>query len=154
MVMLWVQKSPRGKKKSVIHLIMPEVFWTAWHWIRSFQSLNEVFCSTCRPLWRCLLSLILPPSLNLPVLLPWDRPGSDSGDATRSGGLLELLTRIIGKDELFSRHSAKACDRLRNGKPQRISLYRVRNLSHRGSSRQGVQPQGLSPLSPDNFPTL
>ncbi len=82
-----------------------------------------------------VLPVILPPSLNLPLLSLWDWAGSDGVN----GAHLEVGVAYMPhlRNELISRYSATACDRLGNLKPQRISLGRVWNLSHGGGSLQG-----------------
>lgn len=110
-----------------------------------FQSPSGAFCSTCRPLWRRVPSVILPPSLNLPMLLPWDKAGSDSGGVR--GRFVGTGVAYVTLSAKWIHLSATVSDRLRNRKSQRISLDRVWNLSHKeGLCRRGGQPQGLSPF--------
>lgn len=96
----------------------------------------------CVSVCVCLF-VILPPSLNLPLLLLWDWAGSD-GLNTACSGVRVAYMHYLG-NELISRYSETACDRLRNLKPQRISLSRVWNLSHGGGSLQGKSCRAFFP---------
>lgn len=97
---------------------------------------NRIFSLTCWPLCvHVCVSVILPPSLNLPLLSLWDWAGSDGVNAL-SLGVRVAYTHYL-RNELISWYSATACDRPGNLKPQRISLSRVWNLSHGGGSLQG-----------------
>lgn len=108
---------------------------------------NRIICLTSWPICMCdvcVLSVILPPSLNHPLLSLSD-PRQVAALCTLHVLNSELLTCTIWGNELISWYSATACDRLGNLKPQRISHSSVKFVTWRRFT-PGEKLQGLLPL--------